>query len=640
MMKRIISLILVVALSVVVLASCAYKYERDDMSKYATFDKAKFLEALQNLEITDADFTADPEVREDKVSDKIFAEIAKKTGTDAKFTEGTIGTYDVLYYCYYVTAVIDGENHLFYASSMEEAKATSLQIGLSTLKEYEQLIATLVCGKDIKDYLYSTSTELKDNTETEDVNESLLKAGDVIYVSYTKKVTSTDAEGAVSTNTSTVSYDRIVLAEGAESLAGKLIGKTVSTTALPDTFEFGTEGDKQEYSNITIHWLVNSENEIGTVTYKPTATITAKNLEGKDFDLKDVELTYHIFPVYAIDIPETPTVEFVLENYYTNLIATDSRVTDSTKYVFAALDAGFKNGDTTLLDLVNTLIENRKELTTAEKTQSDAQSVVTKAGQNATEAEKQALEDAKAATEAAKAKVKETTDKILACTNDKGEDVKEALVKGLYDYIYYGLEVAYEQAIVKSIATEIFALAKQYITYKTEDGNAVLPKKAVKQAYERIENAHKLEFYTGNKTSSSTSGSTDEEAVTNYKYYGGDYEAFLMTKYPSAKSIDDVKKQITAKAEQAVRDVVFVYVLKEALDSVDLSVSKDQKEEFKLQGGYWLLEYQYGDNFTENDYMPALVFDNIFNYLLERGENDGVKLVFKHVKYSFKTEEE
>lgn len=640
MKKRIISLILVVALSVLALASCGYKYEKDDMSKYATFDKAKFLEDLQKIEIKDADFGTDEAKRLEKVEDKIFSNLASKADTDKKITTGVAGKYDVLYYCYYATAEIDGETHIFFASKMEELKPSNLQLGLSSLEGLNLKIAELVSGKTLDGFIYSTTTALTDNKDTADVDESLLKAGDVVYVTYSKKITSTDAEGKVSTETVAVSYERIVLADGTETLATKLIGKAANGTTLPDTFEFGTEGNKTEITGVKVNWIVKAENEIGTIvdtTY--TATKSEKDINGKSCELKDVALTYHIFPVYCVDVADELTAELVLEYYYQYLTVTDSRETD-TKYVFECMDAGFKNGDKTLLDLANELSEKRTALSTAEKTEKDAQSVVDKQGTNATEAEKTALADAKKATEEAKAAVNETVNKILGATNEAKDDVKAALVKGVRDYQYYSFEVAYENAIVKNIATEVFALANKYITYKTDGDKAVLPKKAVKAAYERIENGHKLEFYTGNFKTSSSTTNTDEVPETNYRHYNGDYNAFLLAKYPGTKSIDEVEAKITAAAEDAVRDIVFVYTLKSVFDgSADLDVSKEQEEEFELKGGYWLLEYQYGKNFSENDYMPALVFDNIFNYLLERKDNVDNKLVFEHLNYTFKTEE-
>ena len=41
MKKRIISLILVAVMALLALSGCAYSYEKDDMSKYATFDAEK-----------------------------------------------------------------------------------------------------------------------------------------------------------------------------------------------------------------------------------------------------------------------------------------------------------------------------------------------------------------------------------------------------------------------------------------------------------------------------------------------------------------------------------------------------------------------------------------------------------------------
>ena len=63
MKKRIISLILVVALAFLTLTGCAYNYAKDDMSKYATLDTEAFYNALQALSFTEGDFGPDEAAR-------------------------------------------------------------------------------------------------------------------------------------------------------------------------------------------------------------------------------------------------------------------------------------------------------------------------------------------------------------------------------------------------------------------------------------------------------------------------------------------------------------------------------------------------------------------------------------------------
>jgi hypothetical protein len=59
MKKRIISLILVVAMAFLTLTGCAYNYAKDDMTKYAEFDANAFFKALTEtgINITDGEAT-------------------------------------------------------------------------------------------------------------------------------------------------------------------------------------------------------------------------------------------------------------------------------------------------------------------------------------------------------------------------------------------------------------------------------------------------------------------------------------------------------------------------------------------------------------------------------------------------------
>ena len=646
MMKRIISLILVVALSVLALVGCGYKYSKDDMSKYAEIDKAKLLAALKTLEIADGDFGTDETKRLEKVEDKIFSDLASKADKTVKVTTGTVGKYDVLYYCYYVTVEKDGTTHILYADKMTESKATSFQLGLSSLEGLNAKIAELVAGKTLDGYVYSTVTSLTDDTTTETVDESKLKDGDVVYVSYTKKVENLDSNGEVVSTLPDVkvSHKKVVISSD-DPFTSKLIGKTVSSTALTDAIVLDPEGEgqKETYSSVTIHWLVKDENEIGTVVDTPYGEDDEEtkqtSADGTEVVLNGLELTYHIFPVYVVEVAEELTAEIILENYYSLLTATGYRDSDADKHIFGCMDAGFKNGNDTLLALAEQLIDDHKALDTAEDNEDAAKKVVSDAGgaEKATDDQNKAYEDAKTATQNAKDAIAATVAKILACTNDEGKDVKAELVQSYRDYRYYVLEYSYENTVVQNVAKAIYTLAQSegILEYTGE-----LPKKAVKQAYERIENAIKLEFYEMRYDESTRTVKSDSESYQHLPYvyavYNGDYDAYLMSKYSGTKSVEEAEAKIQAEAEEAVREVVFVYALADALG---IEVSKEQEKEFKQSETYILLKREYGKQFTENDYMPILLFNNIFDYLLERSENEGKVVVFKNVVYTIKADD-
>ncbi len=189
MKKRIISLILVVATMFLALTSCSYNYAKDDMTKYATLDAAAFADALTKLVIADGDFGRDEDVRKQKVQDAIASAILKLADDDDKRFDGKMEKYDALYYCYYATAVVDGEEHIFFANQMDESKVANLQLGLISLKDLDKAISEAILGKegedgafvdgvykdvDIKDYLYATSTS------------KTVADGDYVAISYEK----------------------------------------------------------------------------------------------------------------------------------------------------------------------------------------------------------------------------------------------------------------------------------------------------------------------------------------------------------------------------------------------------------------------------------------------------------------------
>ncbi|MBQ7362855.1 MAG: hypothetical protein IJW48_00220 [Clostridia bacterium] len=664
MKKRIISLILVAVMAVIALAGCAYSYEKDDMSNYATFDKDAFFAALADGTITveDGDFGTDEDERQKKVLDAIYASLAKNADTDVKITEGVAGVYDSLYYCYYATVTDDaGVEHVLYASKMTESSPTNFQLGLSTLEGLNLKIAEMIAGKDVADYIYTT---IKADDTTDDVTDKVTKAGDTVYVSYTKEYTAlafnddgtptVDEAGAQLTETKkvTVSYEKLTLNGADNTFLKKLEGLVVGETNTFDVTnnELDTEDKTEKYTNVKVNWIVKNENEIGTVKDTPyTTSKTEKNVYGEDVQLQNKELTYHIFPVYLIDVEDELTAEVVLDKFYSQLSATTTDDDGNETYEFASVESGnYKNGEKTLAELVDELAELRVELSDAEEALEDAEEALEEAGDKKTEAQETAVTDAKTKLTETEGKVDAKEAEILAATNEAGEDIRAALVADMKQYQYDTLLDSYKSTLKQSLAEEIFALAKKYMTFKTyeENGYPILPKKAVQAAYKRIENGHKYDFYEGTYTSSSSSSSSSSES--NYYHYEGDYDEFLKVEYFSTDAanhtMQDVYDQIGAAAEESVRGVIRMYVIAEAFEekySADLSVTDEQIDEFKETYLYYL----FGSSMEESDYKTALLCDNIFDYILEEtAEADYVedaeygknKIQYLRVKYSFK----
>ena len=674
MKKRIISLILVVAMAILALASCGYSYAKDDMSKYASFDKTAFLAALKDgsIKIEDATFGIDEDKRQLQVLDTIFSTVAKEADTTVKVTEGVAGKYDLLYYCYYATATVDGVEHIFYAAKMLQKSPTNFQLGLSTNEGVNAEIVKLVEGKDLTEFIYNTITA--DDITTEDVAENKTKVGDVVYVSYTKEYTQKafDSEGnpimsdgvqATETKKVTVTYEKLTL-DGADgtfkaALVDKTVGSTQSVDIVDATLGFATDAENTvKYTNVKVDWIVDNEKEIGSFTYTPyTAEAdkdkTETDVYGEKVKVKDVEFTYHVFPVYTVAVADEVTAEIVLEYFYNSVIATEAHSDDEEEsedeehkhpYSFNSLQNGnYKNGEKTLAELCEELVTLRTELSEAEKAQETAQKAVDKAGTAATDSEKNALADAKKKVEETEKKVDEKVAAILACTNDANGDVKADLVADLKAYQYKTLEDTYESTIKQALAKEVWVLAEKYITFiKNDNGEYVLPKKAVRNAYNRIENNHKYNFYEGNyESSGSGSSSSSSSSESNYKHYNGDYDEYLKVKYfgsdSSKHSVADAEAKMQEEAEAAVRDIVIVYTLVELYtEEKDLSVTDKQIEDFKLT----YIWYFYGNIMTEDDYKTALLLDNLMNYVLEADEEaEGNKAEYIRVEYDFKAED-
>ena len=108
MKKRIISLILVLATLVLMLASCgAYSIANENIDSFATFDadsKAKFDADLLNLVIKDGEFKNDATVRDNMTWDSIYNDLASAVSSDAeKKTTGVPASNSIVNYNYYYT---------------------------------------------------------------------------------------------------------------------------------------------------------------------------------------------------------------------------------------------------------------------------------------------------------------------------------------------------------------------------------------------------------------------------------------------------------------------------------------------------------------------------------------------------------
>ncbi|MBR2930039.1 MAG: hypothetical protein IKC32_02305 [Clostridia bacterium] len=672
MKKRIISMLLVVCTLVLALASCAYSYDNDDMTAYVNFNKQAFLAGLSTLEIEDADFGTDEDVRWQKVADAIITSLAGKADTEVKKNEGKPGTSDTLYYCYYATFDKDGETVTVYASSMKESSAVKLQLGLSSAEGLDKLIAEKVSADDF------TMTDFYYNTDT----SAVTKAGDTLVVTYTRSYKLPTADGGTEDKKNTYTNLIITLdpelaltgpeADGKKTAASfeeYLLGVTAGAEQASKTFNENINGNDVAvtYSGIKVNWVVESDIEDNfTVKHTPfpDTTKNVNTVEGASVDLKGKELTYHVFPVYYLEAPEL-NAKIILEELLGTSMKVggdadeDGEISDSEKGTLAVFtDDGYKNGEDTLNKLLTKLVELLGDLSEAEDAHEDAeeakdkaQAAVDKADGSPTKDQSDALDKAKedltkaeTALKDAEKAVDDQTTKILACTKsgDNVKTVENAIVDDYKQYRYDTLEKTYKSAIKKNLAAAIFALAKENLEYKKNaDGSFILPEKAVKEAYDLLINNYEYDYYEG--TYSSSSSTTKK---TNYQEYmnKGGFVAFLKDELAmkSTDSTDAVYAAIREDAEDAVKDTIIIYVLKSACDG-DVSVTAEDIDTFKSSINYLLLQYQMGtDGVKESYYMPALQLDNVLNFFLEEKEEDDGddnKIDYVRLTYTFKPED-
>lgn len=564
MKKRILSLLLVVVMLTLTLASCAYSYSKDDMSKYTTIDFEAFKKALKGeiagdeIKVVDGDYTTDAETNKAKTLEKIFKDFSTLADADEKITEGAIALYDVLYYSYYITASFDveegeGENKktvtkdvILHSSFMKEASATKVQLGTTPTvaldatkaimtEELAAAITEAIKDKDIKDFIYSTNATA----------DALVKIGMEVYVSYTSE------QGDDKT---TVTYEKLTLGE--DALSQKIISecKKVGNKA---SFEIGEGDAKVSYKDVVVACIINDDDhKLGefkiTDYYKDDGKTPAlAAVDGNTYELSKAKdgITVHVYPVYFLDTPDFDA-KTLLDLVYGAGITADSF--DAFK------DDSFKTADgKKLADLITelaTLCKDRDtaetKLTDAKKAYDTAKSAVDKAGESATDAQKTTLETATKTKTDAETKLTETQtkvdNKIAEIVAIEGVEAKliEEYTEANAEY----LKGMYDAEIYEKVAVEVWELIEKYVTVNSR------PEKAVKEAKKNILETHKATFYTGTKS---------EKEGSYYKVYAGDFKAYLIDTLAKGKTYDDALAVIATEAQAHVDTMLRIHAIAE-----------------------------------------------------------------------------
>lgn len=614
MKKRIVALILTVVMSLLALTSCgSFDFAEEDLSDYASFNYAEFVKALGEIEIEDGDFTTNEETRAQKVAAKIYNAVADKivaaTYESDYVKSGELGAGDVLYFTYY--AVDEKTGNVYFTSEMKESAITASStkanhvIKLGDVDEdnkFLTLIKENLAKVDIADYVYSmlVAADLKDD-------ELKVKEGDVIVISYTRTHTETNAEGVTTEVKESAVYETVdlssnhilasyILAEGSVAKVGSTLavfdkkddaGKDVTKT----TFDVDVKDENGEtvtytYSNVKIEWKVESEGQaIASFKHTPydkDQNVTPDNLRATSaakVNLKDVELTYYVYPVYAISAPaaEEVTAADILNYVY------GSSLKESSFEVLA--DETYVNGSEKLKDLLedvanifdtksedNEVYKEGEEL----KTLLDAYNKAVEDGGSKPSTEQQEAIDStkEALTKAQNKALADVVAKIVAATNGT-KTVGEVVLEEYEENTYHSLKEAYDTDITEKVHTAVWELIDKSVTIK--DYPADLREEYIDHLYESYE----YDFYKGDYSST----------VTNYDKYGT-LDAYLIATL-KISSIDGLDAALKKEAESQLAPIIKIYVVAKACEADAVKALPGYVEADIKGGAYYIDEESY-----------------------------------------------
>ena len=508
------------------------------------------------------------------------------------------------------------------------------------------------------------------------------KAGDTVYVTYKKTYTAKSAE-APKIDDESYTYIELTLDEN-NPFHKALIDKNVNTTidvSNTDGSLNHTDANGNEYtvaySSVKVNWIVNSGEELGTVEYTPDEKLELTPINSTTkVDLKGKKLVYHIYPTYYIPVVSSYDAKVIVDTILGTTVPVaedtdeDGEISEDEKKgtIDAFLNESYKNGEELAKDIVKKYVELKTELDTIKtRTESSEDGIgldkAWEAYYNAevavlgattpTDAQKATVTDTKRAYEKVKAEYDKKEGEVNAELNKllTAGDIATEIVSDYKQLKYDTLEEEYLTEIKKNLSTEIYALAKKYMTFKTDDNGAiVLPEKYVDDVYDRLINDYKYDFYTGSTT-------VDSETVKYYDKFDGDFNAFLMEEMDCKEgdTVQTAKDLVRADAREEVKTLVIVYKLAEHL-AVELDDEDWEKIDTIIQNlelneyYYYQLYTQWGitysmkevDEDAERDVEHAVLSNKLFNYILEKKEVENstdAPLTFERVVYGFKADE-
>ena len=623
MKKRIIAFVLVVVMAAMALVGCGstvFNYASEDLEPYAEFKPDVFAEALAAIEIEDFDFTTDEAVRAQKVTEQIYNTLTDKVvAVGDKVLNGLIGERDVVYYTYYATTEKDGKTYTLFFDSMEDARLDNTSYKSSHVIELGKTVSSsdeLASEFREKLAVALTGKTLSDAYDTDSTKGAALAANQKVVISY--KLDVLDASNnKVEAKSGTVTHKVVTLgSDEVHNLLTEIIkadyknsvgnAATFKDGAKSHTYTDG-DGNKFTYSNVIVKWITTSAGEdlgsFSMVRFNKESKVTAineKGFEEKDFDLKDLTLTYHVFPTSIIHVPEynaTTLIKYILGS---SIKADSLEIFEDESYTV--------EGGTKLPALVEELIkiyagttENAKyaAVKTAKEAYDAAKKVVDDKGKNATVAEKKALDDATEALDAAKkTAVDAAIAEILtaASTADGAEPIADAITSEYSEDVRHTLLEKYNTSVIEAVAKKVYAAIEASVEVTD------YPEELVKAAYDRLYEAYEYSFYNDKHGAA-------EEAKSEYSEHKGDFADYLAD-HTDAKEIDGdiwkgIEKAITEEAKEKLAPVIKIYVVAKALkddakdDLTEWAEADNAADRFKV-------EVERDDYETEEEYNEAL----------------------------------
>ena len=437
-----------------------------------------------------------------------------------------------------------------------------------------------------------------------------------------------------------------------EQLVGQKVGSTIATI-----IEKGVDlpnGNKVDvtYSDVKLHWIDNTDGAPIIVKYTPypeeynasqSNEKTETNSFGEAIRLNGVELTYYVFPVYYIDVVDALSEErdeatlkaaarVILKDCYSDAISAISTSFSTLKkdeYTNATAGKTVSALVTELPTLLSTYKDKKSTTSTALTSLTSAQKTY---ATTANDENKKKLENAETTYQVAKnaeivaegtlnAKIEE----IMACKSGE-TSILTAISSDYKQYQYDTLDAAYRKTTRTNLAKAITEILKSSVTFKDN-----LPKRAVKQAYNALMDSYQYKFYEGN-----FSGTNSTTTITNYSYYGGNFNNYLIaTVVGSEGTLKDAKNKVMEDAKEAVKDIMYIYIFTQMVENAwdtELSLTKEEKhnvEDNLAYQAYYYEMYGYVFEYDIDEAYNGAQFDKVMGYLLatEEVENDkGVKV--------------